>query len=343
MNRREFMTAAVVTTTGRKPPAQEVRRLLIANRLVDTVSWFFFLSAWLMVMAQHPAREESVTASATWDTTPRVGVVLSNFKGAEDHDGTKIAGLPDPRPVTAELTFAQLDAMLHKALELGVRRHGGLAEIVGRDERLLILVGPQTDGRLIRSLLAWFSARRAGERIILAGAVVDGFESVDLAAEMCIEKPVPGKSGTYCIAKSVEECDKLITIAAMRTDPVTGVALSMANHWAITRPEARHPGSEAEVLVDLSSIRPADYSIVCGTNDHHNVIVAGPNPVAVDSVAASIMGFDPAGSRFLDLASRRGLGQWVTDAIWIRGNEISEATRLFPKPVGWPPQPRKEK
>lgn len=300
--------------------------------------------------AQAQVRNESVTASATWDATPRIAVILSSFKGSEDHDGTKIAGLADPRPVDGELSYAQIDGMMRKALEIGVRKNGGLERIVGRDERVVILAGPQTDARLVRALVTWMVERRAGKRIALAGCTVEGVASVDLASSTCVEMPLIGKplaasnrTGSYCVAKAIQQCDKVISLAAMRTDPELGVALSMANCFAIAEPQARQLGGPDEVLADLFSLCPADYAMVCGVKARHNVIVAGPKPLAVDSVAASIMGFDPADLPFLRLARRRGFGEWETDAIWIRGNEIDEARRPFPKPAGWRPRrPEKE-
>ena len=200
---------------------------------------------------------------------------------------------------------------------------------------------------MLRSLTTWLRARRAGKRITLAGCAMDGFESVDLNSAECVPMPVFGKplatrnrTGHYCVARVIQQCDKLISVAAMRTDAETGVALSMANHFAIA-PGAVHGAGEAdEVLVDLCGLCPADYAIVCGANARHNVIVAGPKPIAVDSVAASIMGFDPENLAFLRFASQRGLGTWETEAIWIRGNEIEQARREFPKPAGWTPRRR---
>ncbi len=70
--------------------------------------------------------DEPKVAGATQDPTPRVGIVLSSFKEGEDDDGTKIAGLSDPQPPTADLTPTQFDAMIRKAIDLAARRHGGV-------------------------------------------------------------------------------------------------------------------------------------------------------------------------------------------------------------------------
>jgi len=154
-------------------------------------------------------------------------------------------------------------------------------------------------------------------------------------------------SGAYCIAGTIQQCDRLISVASLKTHPRAGVALSMSNHLQ-TAPKSQSDklGHPDDVVVDLFSLRPADYAVVggrygvedSGSNSggasrvRHNVIVAGADAVAVDSVAAAVMDFDPATLPFLRLAAERGLGTWETEVIWTRGNEIEEARRPFRKP-----------
>jgi hypothetical protein len=57
--------------------------------------------------------------------------------------------------------------------------------------------------------------------------------------------------------------------------------------------------------------------------------------VAVDSVAASVMGFKPADLPYLALGAKRGFGSRDPDEIWTRGSDIEEARREFKKPAGW--------
>jgi len=47
------------------------------------------------------------------------------------------------------------------------------------------------------------------------------------------------------------------------------------------------------------------------------------------------MGFDPAGIPYLALAEKRGFGVADPDVIWIRGNDIEQARKMFRKPAGW--------
>jgi hypothetical protein len=82
--------------------------------------------------------DEWFTASATADRTPRVGIVLSSFRGSTEHDGTPLKGLPAPRPVDAQLTYAEIDAMVRRAIELVGRRRGRLDTIIGPDDWVVI-------------------------------------------------------------------------------------------------------------------------------------------------------------------------------------------------------------
>src|SRR5690242_20469579 len=100
---------------------------------------------------------ESMLASATVDNTPRIGIVLSSFAGSVEHDGTPIQGLADPQPVDKELTHAQVEAMLRRALELG---SGGKCMSLGGvsgDDWVLVKITQtreaSTDPRVLAALL----------------------------------------------------------------------------------------------------------------------------------------------------------------------------------------------
>ncbi|MRR13277.1 DUF362 domain-containing protein, partial [bacterium] len=92
-----------------------------------------------------------------------------------------------------------------------------------------------------------------------------------------------------------------------------------------------------ETLVDLLAIQkdihPGVFALMDGTvaGDgpgprtmrpvEKNVILAGADQVAIDAVAASMMGFDPMGIAYIRLAHERGLGVGNVDDIEIVGDE----------------------
>ena len=361
-----------------------------------------------LAAAQNPS-QDTVTATASQDKTPRVGIVLSDFKGSQDHDGTPLAGLADPRPPQADLSAAQIDAMVRKAIELGNTRDGGLRKIVAADDWVVIktdiasfpgpdnarrwVPGMAADPRIVRSLVGWLAENGCGGRFTIAEgsgewqpasrtkAPTDGwntdwrgafgglsyrslvadlakryskvrFEILDLNFADAIEAPVPGKAcagrnpdGMYTIGKLIQQCDRLISVAPLKTHPAAGVSLAMLNYLGIAPgsvygfPKAGllKLGTVDEVAVDLFSFHPADYALAggCwglegdGVGVHHNLILAGANAVAVDAVGATVMGFAAADLSFLKLAWRKGLGIADVDSIWTRGNEIEQARRVF--------------
>jgi len=140
-----------------------------------------------LVQSQQKPVNEKAIATATEDATPRIAIVLSSFGGSSDHDGTRIRGLPDPRPVDAHLEYAHLDAMVGKAIELGAPRKGGLASIVGPEDWVVIKPdisscrgltpvwspGTVTDLRIIQSLVCFLMENKCGKRITIAEGAAD--------------------------------------------------------------------------------------------------------------------------------------------------------------------------
>ncbi len=200
------------------------------------------------------------------------------------------------------------------------------------------------------------------------------FEIADLNFADSVDLPVPGRAaakqkpaGVYTVPKAIQQCDKLISIAPLKTDTACGVALTFHNYLGIA-PGAKYGfpksgllklGSPEEVMVDLFRYHPADYSILGGSfgvegdgpegpgaaTVRHNLLVAGTQAVSVDAVAALLMGFRPEQLPYLAMAERSGAyGVVDIDSIWTRGSEIEDARRDFRKPAHWRPSARpKEK
>jgi hypothetical protein len=380
-----------------------------------------------LALAQEKNAQDVAIATATQDTTPRVGVVLSSFAGGAEHDGSKLAGLASPQPKDADLGNDFVEAWVRKAIEMGSPRATDLSKIVGPEDWVVVktnistchglepsvkdggahqsyMAGSVTDLRVVRAVINYLVENKCGARITIvegseqwlpvekSKSPVDGwtsewggafgglsykrmvaefsdkhpgirFEIADLNFSESIELPVPGKalarqnpSGAYTIGKVIQQCDKLISIAPLKTDARTGVALTFSNYLGIA-PGAKYGfpksallklGSPEEVMVDLFRYHPADYCVLGGPFGvegdgpdgpravavHHNLLVTGTNAVSVDAVAALLMGFNPDQLPYLALAEKSGdYGIAGTDYIWTRGNDVEQASRAFRKPL----------
>jgi len=133
--------------------------------------------------AEERKPREWVTAAASRDTAPRVGLIPSTFRGSVELDGRKIRGLARPAPINAPLTADQLDDMLRLAVELGGGRRGGLFTAVGREDWVVIKIaapacpgdpswhpGMVTDPRLVAALLGYLARRGLGARFSIVEA-----------------------------------------------------------------------------------------------------------------------------------------------------------------------------
>lgn len=299
---------------------------------------------------------EWITAAASRDTAPRIGLIPSSYRGGEEMDGRKIRSLVKPVGVAEPLSDAQWNDMLQLAVELGGGRRGGLATAVGREDWVVIKVnlrdcalGAFTHPRFVDSVLRHLASRGLGRRFSVVerapcrsfdalgySAMVRSlasrypklqFELVDLADAPSIEATVEGRAaasnnprGEYRVARLLRECDRVISMAPL------GPLLSMMNYLGF----APDGSASGEVALDLFSFHPADYAIVSGGRGR-NVIVAGSNALAVDAVSSALQGIDPTTVRHLDLAVKRGYGTDDAYSIWTRGTEIDEVKAEFGK------------
>ena len=151
---------------------------------------FLAVGAGAALAAGQKKQEDVVTATATQDTTPRVGIVLSSFKEGEDHDGAKVAGLADPVPPGADLTAKQLDAMVRRAIDLAATRASEFHAMVDPEDWVVIkthiptcyglgpetkdggahqpyIAGSVTDPRIVRTVISYLAERKRGLRFTI--------------------------------------------------------------------------------------------------------------------------------------------------------------------------------
>ncbi len=180
------------------------------------------------------------------------------------------------------------------------------------------------------------------------------FELIDLRADRTIKSPVPGRvsessdSGHYYeLPRTIQQCDRVISVAPLKTHPRLGVSLTLGNYLGIVPDGAdrrqasslEDSGKLAELAVDMFSYHPADYALLGGSwslengrSKRCNVLVAGANALAVDTVGAALLGVDAKQAAALQLAGRRALSTQDLEAIWVRGNEIDQAREALENP-----------
>jgi hypothetical protein len=66
-----------------------------------------------------------------------------------------------------------------------------------------------------------------------------------------------------------------------------------------------------------------------------NMVMAGEDPVLIDSLAATIMGFQPTDVEYLNMATQRQMGSMDLGTADVAGDDPVRFTRHWAKPRGW--------
>jgi uncharacterized protein (DUF362 family) len=101
-----------------------------------------------------------------------------------------------------------------------------------------------------------------------------------------------------------------------------------------------HNGHLNENIADLASVLKPSLTVIDGiiAGEGHetsgnpvemNLVIAGTDPVAVDSAGAAVMGVPPTEVKHLVLAEKKGLGTCRLEKIDIIGEQIEKVRRNF--------------
>ncbi len=228
--------------------------------------------------------------------------------------------------------------------------------------------GIVTDYRVVQEIVNMAKECGAG-KIIIAEAtpfgnvfeavkydLISGAELVDMNAcdeDDCYEiSPLNSltKEALH-IPKLYVDADVVIGAAKLKThfEYDAGVSLSLKNAMGV--PPTRFYGSDykeklhifglKEAIVDINKIRKPDFVVIDGiiggegygpllvSPIHSNIVLAGADPVAVDTVALTFMGFTVEEVLHVWLASREGLGISDLNKIKIIGAELDRIKMKF--------------
>lgn len=153
------------------------------------------------------------------------------------------------------------------------------------------------------------------------------------------------------IAKTALEADFIISVPLLKTHMTTNTTIGLKNMMG-TLPQREkwkmHMSGLHQALVDLNRIVKPDLVVVDGVVGMEglgptigrpvemNLVLAGRDAVAVDTVGSAVMGFALEEVEHLVLAGKDGLGVNDLDKIEIRGEKIEDVTRPFKKPFKGP-------
>jgi uncharacterized protein (DUF362 family) len=138
----------------------------------------------------------------------------------------------------------------------------------------------------------------------------------------------------------------VVHLPTVKTHGHTTTTGSMKNAFGGLIPKRRHHAHKKihEVLVDLLAIQKEIHKgifavmdgVICGNGAGPrtmipylgNLILASDDQVAIDAVAAKIMGFDPLDIDYIKMAHDRGLGIGDIDQIEIVGMDRNEFNKI---------------
>ncbi|RLC66687.1 MAG: hypothetical protein DRI48_04120, partial [Chloroflexi bacterium] len=172
---------------------------------------------------------------------------------------------------------------------------------------------------------------------------------------------------TYWLPHVILDADVLIGVPVLKNHSYAGVTLALKNQIGIAPSDIYHRvGSEmfkwalshapedlGRHVVDLNLARPLDFVVLDGLRGITDgptgetlivppmqLILAGRDAVAVDTIGALVMGYDPQSIPYLGWAAGAGLGVGDVSRITVRGQRVDQVRRDFPAPYGNPPAQR---
>jgi uncharacterized protein (DUF362 family) len=200
------------------------------------------------------------------------------------------------------------------------------------------------DGPLHETPARWFAERTGLDRAVRdAGGELAYFDE-----EPLVEVDVPDARvlPTVRLPRVVLECDLFVNVPRLKTHPLHGLTLGFSNLYGLVPHEERHPILKqpqfSYAMIDVMKlVRDKALTVVdagiamegegprLGDPVRLNVVVAGRDPVATDTVAALIAGFRPIEGplEVVPPAVHAGLGVGDPSRIDVRGHRVAEVAR----------------
>jgi uncharacterized protein (DUF362 family) len=142
------------------------------------------------------------------------------------------------------------------------------------------------------------------------------------------------------VARTALECN-IISVPKLKLHRTTGVTLSIKNMMGAMVPKgSMHSRNLSKNIADLASVIKPRLAVIDGivAGEGHetsgnpvemNLIIAGSDPVAVDTVGAKVMGVSPGEAKHLVYSEQKGLGTSDLESIEILGESLEKVAKDF--------------
>ena len=177
----------------------------------------------------------------------------------------------------------------------------------------------------------------------------EGYEVIDLKSKKTVTIKILVPKGkalkAVTLPKIVLDAKLIISVPVIKTHGGEKVTLALKNMKGVLPDAIKKKfhtvyGVGQGVVDLLTVVRPGLAVVdgilaqegmgpVLGTPVEMGLIIASKDPVAVDAVASTVMGFDPKEVRIIDGASKAGIGTADLKEIEVVGTPIKEVQRRF--------------
>lgn len=218
--------------------------------------------------------------------------------------------------------------------------------------------GVTTDARVIDGIVKFF--KHCGVESIIIGegsGFSDSFEAfklagVDEVARRYEAKLIDLNKGEFVevkipnpialrrvrVSKRALESNFIVSVPKLKVHSLAEVSLSLKNMMGVVSPKGVMHGRLDEKIVDLASIVKPNLAVIdgivgCAGGELRgipvkmNLVIAGTDPVATDTVGAAVMEINRV--RHIRLAEEHGLGIGSLDSIEILGEPIEKVKKNF--------------
>ena len=223
--------------------------------------------------------------------------------------------------------------------------------------------GITTDSRVIDGVARFLKQHGAKEIVVGEGSgFADTFEAFRIAGVDAVAKrwniklvdlnkddfiqvspPKPFSLKRVKIAKTALE-STIVSVPKLKLHRIAGVSLSLKNMMGAMTPKGSMHSNLNSNIADLASIIKPSIAVIdgiIGGEGHEssgnpvqmNLVIAGLDPVAVDTVGAAVMGIPPKDVKRLLLAEKKGLGTCDLNQIKIVGEPIERVRKNFRRSI----------